>query len=214
MMNNSNVVWHEASVIRERRARQNCHKSAVVWLTGLPSSGKSTVAHAVEEQLFQRGCRTFVLDGDNVRHGLCADLGFSPEDRIENIRRIGEVSKLFIEAGVIVLTAFISPFRADRDRVRRLVGDDNFIEIYCDCPPAVCEQRDPKGHYRKARSGIIKEFTGVSSPYEPPRGCELVLRTDRDSPEECAKQVLDLFIARAIIAQHKVERCSLPAAIG
>ena len=200
-MNNSHIVWHEASVIRERRAQQNCHKSAVVWFTGLPSSGKSTVAHAVEEKLYQMGCRTFVLDGDNVRHGLCSDLGFSADDRVENIRRIGEVSKLFVEAGIIVLTAFISPFQADRHRVRQLVGDDDFVEVYCDCPIDVCELRDPKGHYQKARSGIIKEFTGISSPYEPPAGCELVLKTSVDSPEECARQVIDFFVCRSIIRQ-------------
>jgi adenylylsulfate kinase len=197
------IVWHQASVVRKRREEQNGNRSAVVWFTGLPSSGKSTVANAVEEKLFQRGCRTFVLDGDNVRHGLCSDLGFSAEDRKENIRRIGEVSKLFVEAGIIVLTAFISPFREDRDRVRQLVGDNDFIEIFCDCPPDVCELRDPKGNYHKARIGIIKEFTGVSSPYERPEGCELVLRTNIDSPDECARQVIDFFAGRSIIRQEE-----------
>jgi len=196
------IVWHQASVVRKRREEQNGNKSAVVWFTGLPSSGKSTIANAVEEKLFLRGCRTFVLDGDNVRHGLCSDLGFSAEDRKENIRRIGEVSKLFVEAGIIVLTAFISPFREDRDRVRKLVGNADFIEIFCDCPVDVCELRDPKGNYRKARNGVIKDFTGVSSPYEPPLGCELVLKTNVDSPDECAQQVIDFFVSQSIIGQN------------
>ena len=197
-MSINNVVWHPASVVRERRAGQNGHKSMIVWFTGLPSSGKSTIAHTVEEQLFQMGCRTFVLDGDNVRHGLCSDLGFSPRDRNENIRRIGEVGKLFIEAGIIVLTAFISPFRVDRERVKHLVGGD-FIEIYCDCPIAVCEQRDPKGNYRKAREGLIKEFTGISAPYEAPRDCDLVLKTDEFSPEECAAQVIIFLLNKNML---------------
>ncbi len=198
-MKSSHVVWHEASVVRERRAELNGHKSVVAWFTGLPSSGKSTIAHAVEEKLFQMSCRTFVLDGDNVRHGLCSDLGFSAKDRTENIRRIGEVAKLFVEAGTIVLTAFISPFRADRDRVRNLVGDSDFLEIYCDCPIEVCEQRDPKGNYRKARNGIIKDFTGVSAPYEAPCECDLILKTKQYAPDECAAQVINLFFRYGII---------------
>jgi adenylylsulfate kinase len=165
----------------------------------LPSSGKSTIAHLVEERLFQQGCRTFVLDGDNVRHGLCSDLGFSEEDRAENIRRIGEVAKLFAEAGVIVLTAFISPFRVDREQVRKLVGDDDFIEVYCDCPLELCEERDPKGHYRKARDGVIRHFTGISAPYEPPETCSLTLKTGLYSPDECAEHILDLLAARGIV---------------
>jgi adenylylsulfate kinase len=198
-MINSYVLWHPASVVRERRENQNCHKSVIVWFTGLPSSGKSTIAHAVEEKLFQRGCKTFVLDGDNVRHGLCSDLGFSSEDRNENIRRIGEVAKLFIEAGIVVLTAFISPFRADRERVKGLVGAIDFIEVFCDCPLDVCELRDPKGNYQKARDGIIKDFTGISSPYEPPVKCELVLKTNLYSPEECTDQVIKVLSERKII---------------
>ncbi len=159
-----NIVWHHATVTRERREKRNQHRSVILWFTGLSSSGKSTLAHALEEQLHQKGCKTFVFDGDNVRHGLCKDLGFSAEDRHENIRRIGEMSKLIIEAGVIALTAFISPFGKDRDQIRGLVSEDDFIEIYCKCPLEVCEQRDPKGLYRRARAGEIKEFTGITSP--------------------------------------------------
>ncbi|HTF99755.1 MAG TPA: adenylyl-sulfate kinase [Nitrospirota bacterium] len=199
-MKNANIVWHQPSVTRLLRSRRFNHKSAVVWFTGLPSSGKSTVAHALEERLFHKGCRTFVLDGDNVRHGLCSDLGFSAEDRAENIRRIGEVAKLFIEAGVIVLTAFISPFRSDRERVRKLVGDGDFIEVFCDCPVEVCEQRDPKGHYRKAREGVIQHFTGVSAPYESPDACSVKLKTAVYSPEECADQIMRLLAEREIVS--------------
>lgn len=194
-----NIVWHEATVVRSRREKQNGHKGCVVWFTGLPSSGKSTVAHCVEEKLFQRGCHTLVLDGDNVRHGLCADLGFSAQDRAENIRRIGEVAKLFIEAGVIVLTAFISPFRADRDRVRQLVGADDYYEIYCECPVEVCEKRDPKGHYQKARNGIIQNFTGISSPYEQPIAEHLALQTSHNSPEICADRVIELLMQHGVV---------------
>jgi len=190
----NNVVWHNVGVTRQDRERQNGHKSVILWFTGLPSSGKSTIAHAVEQRLFQIGCRTFVFDGDNVRHGLCSDLGFSKEDRAENIRRIGEMAKLFIEAGVIALTAFISPFRAERDRVRKLVGNDNFIEVYCKCPFEVCEQRDVKGHYRRARTGEIKEFTGISSPYEEPDNPDLVLDTASNTLEECVKAVINLLV--------------------
>jgi adenylylsulfate kinase len=162
----TNIVWHNATVTRARREAQNGHRGAIIWFTGLSGSGKSTLAHAVEESLYQQGCSTFVLDGDNVRHGLCGDLGFSDKDRQENIRRIGEMAKLFMEAGMIVLTAFISPYRVDRNRVRSMVEPDNFIEIYCDTPIEVCEIRDVKGLYKKARAGEIAEFTGISSPYE------------------------------------------------
>ncbi len=173
MKKSSNTVWHHATVTRERRQQLNGHKSVILWFTGLSGSGKSTLAHAVEEELHQKGCRTFVLDGDNVRHGLCSDLTFEAEDRKENIRRVGEVAKLMLEAGVIVLTAFISPFREGRERVRSLVPHGEFIEIYCDCPLEVCESRDPKGIYKKARKGKIPYFTGISSPYEEPLKPEL-----------------------------------------
>lgn len=199
MSEQNNIRWHESLVSRADREEQAGHRSAILWFTGLSGAGKSTVAHAVEQRLFELGCRTFVFDGDNVRHGLCADLGFSPEDRVENIRRIGEMSKLFIEAGVIALTAFISPFRADRDRVRSLVDAGDFLEIYCHCPIEVCEQRDVKGLYAKARQGLIKDFTGISSPYEPPLNPDLDLDTARQSLEDCVQQVLSLLHARGII---------------
>jgi len=186
----SNVVWHHATVTRARREQQNNHRGAILWFTGLSGAGKSTLAHAVEEELHQRGCRTFVLDGDNVRHGLCGDLGFSNEDRIENIRRVGEVAKLFMEAGIIVLTAFISPFRSDRERVRGMVEHGDFIEIYCDSSIEVCETRDVKGLYKKARAGQIAEFTGISSPYEVPESPEITVRTGTVELEVCVQQVL------------------------
>ncbi len=189
-MKSSNVIFHHATVTRERREDLHKHKSAILWFTGYSGSGKSTVAHAVEEELFQCACSTFVLDGDNVRHGLCGDLGFSHKDRQENIRRIGEVSKLFVEAGIIVLTAFISPFRMDRERVRSMVPHGDFLEIYCQCSLDVCEQRDVKGLYAKARAGKISQFTGISSPYEAPEKPELVINTGEQSLEYCVQQVL------------------------
>jgi adenylylsulfate kinase len=189
-----NIVWHQASVTRRRRESQNGHASCVLWFTGLSGSGKSTLAHAVEEELHQRGCRTFVLDGDNVRHGLCGDLAFSEADRSENIRRVGEAARLFVEAGVIVLTAFISPFRDDRERVRRLIGDADFIEIYCHCPLEVCEERDVKGLYRKARQGLIKEFTGISSPYEEPVQLAYSINTAATTVADSVGQVMDLLV--------------------
>lgn len=194
-----NVVWHHASVSRERREKLNGHRGAVLWFTGLPSSGKSTVAHATEERLHQLGCRTFVLDGDNVRHGLCGDLGFSDADRAENIRRVGEVTKLFVEAGTIVLTAFVSPFRRDRERARGLLLHGDFLEIHCHCPREVCEQRDPKGHYRRAREGKLKDFTGVSAPYEEPVNSELVLHTGELPIEQSVERILALLRERGII---------------
>jgi len=196
----ANTVWHHATVTRARRERLNGHKSVILWFTGLSGSGKSTLAHALEERLFRLGCRTFVFDGDNVRHGLCGDLGFSMEDRVENIRRIGEMSKLIIEAGVIALTAFISPFRADRDRVRHLVAAGDFIEILCACPLEICEQRDVKGLYRRARAGEIPEFTGISSPYEPPETPELNIDTAGASLESCVDDVLEYLRQRGILA--------------
>ena len=194
-----NIVWHRATVTSARRAQMSGHGSVILWFTGLSGAGKSTLAHAVEERLHQLGCRTFVLDGDNVRHGLCADLGFSAADRTENIRRIGEVSKLFIEAGVITLTAFISPFRNDRKRVRALVAPGDFIEIYCRCALDVCEQRDVKGLYKRARAGEVLEFTGISAPYEEPENPELVVETDQYSVEECTAKVVELLRVRGIV---------------
>lgn len=195
----SNVIYHQATVTRPRREDLNGHRSVILWFTGLSGAGKSTLAHALEERLHRLGCRTFVLDGDNVRHGLCGDLGFSDEDRHENIRRIGEMSKLFVEAGVIALTAFISPFRADRDMVRNLVEPGDFLEIYCYAPLAVCEQRDVKGLYRRARAGEIPEFTGISSPYEEPASPELVVDTSALSLDESVEAVLGLLRRRGVI---------------
>lgn len=197
----SNVVWHHGAVSREDRENKNGHKSVIMWFTGLSNSGKSTVAHAVEERLHSMGCRTYVFDGDNVRHGLCSDLGFSKEDRVENIRRIGEMAKLFVDAGVIALTAFISPFRADRGRVRSLAGNGDFIEVYCKCPLEVCELRDVKGHYKKARAGEIKDFTGISSPYEEPENPELIVDTSLEAVDSCVDRVVGLLVERGILTR-------------
>jgi len=199
----NNLVWHNASVLRTDRERMNGHRSAVLWFTGLSGAGKSTLAHAVEAGLHKIGCRTFVFDGDNVRHGLCANLGFSLDDRSENIRRIGEMSKLFVEAGVIALNAFISPLRKDRARVRALVNEGDFLEIYCRCSLEVCERRDVKGMYRRARAGEIKEFTGISSPYEEPEQPELVVDTDVLTLEECVDLVVDQLVGLRIVSIDK-----------
>lgn len=196
-----NTVWHHATVTRDRREQQNGHHSVILWFTGLSGAGKSTLAHAVEERLHHLGCRTFVLDGDNVRHGLCSDLGFSDQDRQENIRRIAEVAKLMLESGTITLTAFISPFRAERALARKLVPHGDFIEIYCNCDLAICEQRDAKGLYQKARQGAIRQFTGISSPYEPPEKPELVVDTGQLSLQDCVEQVLTLLKKRGLIAE-------------
>jgi adenylylsulfate kinase len=195
----SNTVWHLATVTRQRREQQNAHKSAILWFTGLSGSGKSTLAHAVEEHLHQNGLKTFVLDGDNVRHGLCKDLGFSDQDRKENIRRISETAKLLLEAGVITLTAFISPFKAERDTARSLMPHGDFIEIHCFCPLTVCEQRDVKGLYKKARLGEIKDFTGLSSPYEEPLNPDLRIDTAQLSIEQSVQQVISLLHERNIL---------------
>ncbi len=195
----SNVVWHHAAIDRNAREDLNGHKSVILWFTGLSGSGKSTLAHAVEEKLYEMKCRTYVLDGDNIRHGLCGDLGFSNEDRVENIRRIGEVAKLFLEAGVITLTAFISPFRADRDNVRKITSEGDFFEIYCKCSLDICEERDVKGLYKKARAGEIKEFTGINSPYEEPLSPELTVDTGSETLEESTDKVIKLLIQRGIV---------------
>ena len=198
-MNNlfTTTVWHQASITREQREALNQHRAVVIWFTGLSGSGKSTLAHALEQQLHQIGCRTFVLDGDNVRHGLCSNLGFSAADRTENIRRAAEVAKLMVEAGMIVITAFISPFRADRERARSLFPDGDFIEIYCAAPLKVCESRDVKGFYAQARSGTVKEFTGISSPYEPPGTPNLVVDTGTHSLENCVAEVMNFLKKRS-----------------
>ena len=184
-------LTHQEGIIKkEDRQRLNGHKSAVIWFTGLPGSGKSTLALTLEEKLFRRGVRTFVIDGDNVRTGLNQDLGFSAEDREENIRRIGEVAKLFVEAGIIVMTAFISPYRKDREFARSLVNEGEFIEVYVKCSLEVCEQRDVKGHYKMARQGIIKHFTGVDDPYEEPGRPEQVIETDKMTIDESVGEMI------------------------
>ena len=188
----SNVVWHNATVTRDRRETLNGHCGGLFWFTGLSGAGKSTLAHTVEEMLYQKGYRTFVLDGDNVRHGLCADLAFSEEDRKENIRRIGHMSMLYVEAGIIVLTAFISPFRADRDNVRKIAGSD-FHEIFCKCSLEVCEDRDVKGLYKRARAGEIPDFTGISSPYEEPEFANLTIDTESHL-DDCSSKVFDYIV--------------------
>lgn len=199
MKKSTNVVWHQATVTRQRRERANGHRSVILWFTGLSGAGKSTLAHAVEERLHQLNMNTFVFDGDNVRHGLCSDLAFSEQDRVENIRRIGEMSKLFIESGVIALTAFISPFRADRDRVRALVNDGDFIEVYCRASVDQCESRDVKGLYAKARNGEISDFTGISSPYEAPEKAEIIANTGGESLDVCVQQVIDYLRSKGVV---------------
>ena len=186
----TNIVWHQGAVTRADREKMNGHKGCTVWLTGLTGSGKSTIAVDLEKRLWERGVRAYILDGDNIRHGLNKNLGFSPADRTENIRRIGEVAKLFSDAGLVTLTAFISPYRADRDQVRALMGQGDFIEVHVDCPVEVCEQRDVKGLYKKARAGEIKEFTGISAPYEAPEKPELTINTAGQSVEASARQIL------------------------
>jgi adenylylsulfate kinase len=196
----TNITWHHHTVSREDREMRNSHGTAVLWFTGLSASGKSTIAQALQAVLFEHGCQAYVLDGDNIRHGLNKDLGFSPEDREENIRRIGEVAALFRDAGFIVSTAFISPYRADRDKARSLCGDA-FIEVYVYCPVDVCEDRDPKGLYKKAREGKIPEFTGISAPYEEPDNPELVLNTAELSLEGCVGKVIEYLQAQGILPQ-------------
>lgn len=188
-----NAFKYQASVTRERRAVLNGHRSCVIWFTGLSGSGKSTLAHAVEEELYKFGCRTYVLDGDNVRHGLCSNLYFSLEDRAENIRRIAEIAKLMVEAGIITLTAFISPLHENRQKARSLFLHDDFIEIFCNASLEVCEKRDVKGLYKRARSGEIKDYTGISSPYEPPLKPDLVVNTGTLPLDVCVTQVLELL---------------------
>ncbi|MCG7983287.1 MAG: adenylyl-sulfate kinase [Candidatus Thiodiazotropha lotti] len=200
----NNIVWHQATVTRERREQMNKHRAKLLWFTGLSGSGKSTLAHALEEELYQRGCRTYVFDGDNVRHGLCGDLGFSDADRTENIRRIAEMAKLFVDAGVISLTAFISPFREDRDRARGLFPHGDFIEVYVDCPLEVCESRDVKGLYKRARAGEIKDFTGISSPYEPPAKPEITIRTADREVTDCVNEIVNSLELRGVIPNRVV----------
>ncbi|WP_417685348.1 adenylyl-sulfate kinase [Pseudidiomarina gelatinasegens] len=198
--NNENIVWHTHQVGRDRRAAQKSQKPVVLWFTGLSGSGKSTIANAVDELLNRNQNHTYLLDGDNIRLGLNRGLGFSEEDRIENIRRIGEVSKLFVDAGLIVLSAFVSPFARDREQVRQLLNDGEFVEVFVDTPLEVCEQRDPKGLYKKARAGDIANFTGISSPYEQPTAPEIHLKTAELSIEGTAQQVIDYLRTHKYIA--------------
>ncbi|MFQ5414099.1 MAG: adenylyl-sulfate kinase [Phycisphaerae bacterium] len=189
----TNITWHEGHVGRDEREKLLRQKGALLWFTGLSGSGKSTIAYTVEHALMQRGHLAYVLDGDNIRHGLNKNLGFSAEDRQENIRRIAEVGKLFVDVGAVTLTAFISPYRADREAARETVGADSFFEIFCDTPLAVCEQRDPKGLYKKARAGEIKGFTGIDDPYEAPEHAELVIDTSKVSPQDAAVQICTML---------------------
>ena len=198
-MKNSNIIYHQASVTRQRRNKLNNHRSIVLWFTGLSGSGKSTLAHALEEKLFQKGCKTFVLDGDNVRHGLNSNLDFSETGRTENIRRISEVSKLMLESGLIVMTAFISPINIDRIKARKLISNDDFIEIYCKASLETCETRDVKGLYKRARAGEIKNYTGIDSPYEVPKNPELIIDTDNQSLEESVFTIFNFLELNRII---------------
>ena len=198
-----NITWHRGGITRNDRERLNGHRGFTLWFTGLSAAGKSTLAVAVEEALYGIGCRTYILDGDNIRHGLNKDLGFSPGDREENIRRIGEVAKLYRDCGVINMTAFISPYRKDRRAARELGKGDDFVEIFVDCPIEVCERRDPKGVYWKAREGVIKEFTGISAPYEAPESPELHLLTDQMSIDECVDEIMDYLFEHQYINSYK-----------
>ena len=195
----TNITWHDAIVTAEDREKLLNQKGCVIWFTGLSGSGKSTLANAVEQVLHQQQHHTYVLDGDNVRHGLNKNLGFSPEDREENIRRIGEVAKLFSDAGTIVMTAFISPYRADRDQARALIAEGRFVEVFVECPLEVCEERDTKGLYKKARAGEIKEFTGISAPYEPPVDPEVTVNTAELSLEESAHVVVSSLVKAGLV---------------
>ncbi len=201
-MNSPHVVRHKSLVEREDREKLHGHKGAVLWFTGLSASGKSTLSHMVEKRLYVMGASTYVFDGDNVRHGLCGDLGFSEKDRVENIRRIGEMVRLFVDAGIIALTAFISPFRADRQNVKTRMGDDRFVEIFVDCPLETCIARDPKGIYARALRGEIKDFTGISSPYEPPENADIVIRSDRESFDEAVSKILEFLKQKNLIFQE------------
>ncbi len=198
-MEENHVVWHEVFVKRSDRNRLNNHKSGLIWITGLSASGKSTIAHSIEKELFKQSIQTYVLDGDNVRHGLNSDLRFSREDRKENLRRIVELSKLFVDAGVIVLAAFISPFKEDREYIRKRFEGDNFLEIYVKCSIEECERRDPKGQYKKAKAGIIKNYTGISAPYEEPENPDLMIDSPKFTIQESVLMVLDLLEKRDFI---------------
>ena len=189
-----NIKWHNLTIDREKLERMRGHKGIVLWFTGLSGSGKSTLANALNESLHKRGLSTFILDGDNIRHGLCKDLGFSDVDREENIRRIGEVANLFMNAGIITITAFVSPFKNDREKVKNIIGPQDFIEVYCAASLNVCESRDTKGLYKKAREGEIKDFTGISSPYEPPSDPNIVVDTGSLDIKNSVQKIIDHLI--------------------
>lgn len=195
-----NIIWHHATVTRQRRELLNHHNAVVLWFTGLSGAGKSTLAHALEEELHQMRCRTYVFDGDNVRHGLCGDLGFSDADRTENIRRVGEMAKLTLDAGIITLTAFISPIEADRERVKQLFVPGDFIEVYCKCSLNVCEERDIKGLYKRARAGEIPSFTGISSVYDEPLNPDLIIDTDKLSIDESVERIISLMNEKGVFS--------------
>ena len=203
-MATENLHFHEHRVPREEKEKRNQHKSRVLWFTGLSGSGKSTIANATEKVLHDMGLETYILDGDNVRMGLNKDLGFSPEDRTENIRRITEVAKLFADSGSIVLTAFISPYREDRDKARKIISNDDFIEVFVSADLSVCEERDPKGLYKKARAGAIKGFTGIDAPYEKPLNPELIVETDKNNIEACVQTIIHYLIEEGIISKTGV----------
>ena len=199
-LSDKNIKWHNLSIDRNKLEKMRGHKGMVLWFTGLSGSGKSTLANALNEELHLKGISTYVLDGDNIRHGLCKDLGFSDKDRNENIRRIGEVANLFMNAGIVTLTAFVSPFKADRDQVRSIIGNDDFIEIYCAANLDICERRDTKGLYKKARSGEINDFTGISSPYEIPLDPQITIDTGSLDLINCVKQIIDYLNKRNLIS--------------
>ena len=195
----TNITWHKPLVTQADRDERNGYKGVVLWFTGLPSSGKSTLAHQLERSLFDRGCNAYVLDGDNIRHRLNKDLSFSPEDRQENIRRIGEVANLFADAGIIVMAAFISPYLEDREQARALNDPGRFFEVYCKCSLETCEERDPKGLYKRARKGEVNAFTGISAPYEEPENPEITVETDKQSLYECVSEILVFLEEQGVI---------------
>lgn len=201
-----NVTWFNGHITREHRESLHGHKGAAIWFTGLSASGKSTISYHMEKKLYEMGCTTYVFDGDNVRHGLCGDLGFTEEDRVENIRRIGEMVSLFVDAGMIALTAFISPYRKDRLQVRNIVGHERFIEVFVDCPLEVCMARDPKGIYAKANAGVIENFTGISAPYESPEDPELIIKSHEVGFAEAAEMVIDFMKERSLFFSRRYAR--------
>ena len=205
---NDNIIWHEPSITIDSRWKTNGYKSSVIWFTGLSASGKSTIAHELDKYFHQNGIHSYVLDGDNVRHGLNKDLDLSPASRKENIRRVGEVSKLFVDAGLLVIAAFIAPYREDREQIRAILGKEQFIESFVKCSIEECERRDPKGLYKKAKKGEIKEFTGISAPYEEPDKPELILETDKFSIDECVGQITDYLIEKKIIPASVIDQAS------